>query len=117
MKIVMQENETETGTKGGKEDCRDTFCEVKANNHKNQPYRKARLNTNELEGSPVHTQNRFQSLENTIETKIQRGQITNNTRYTTIIAGDSILKNLRGHKMSKASQVKVSTWMHYKRYV
>ena len=117
MKILMQENEAQISTNGGKDDCRDTFCQVKAKNHKNQPYRKGQLNTNELEGSPVHTQNRFQSLENTIETKIQRGQITNNTRYTTIIAGDSILKNLRGHKMSKASQVKVSTWMHYKRYV
>ena len=110
MKILMQENEAEISTNGRKDHCRDTFCQVKAKNHKNQPYRKGRLNTNELEGSPVHTQNRFQSLENTIETEIQRGQITNNTRHTTIIAGDSILKNLKGHKMSKGNQVKVSTF-------
>ena len=110
MEILMQENETEISKNGGKDDCRDTFCQVKAKNHKNQPYRKGRLNTNELDGSPVHTHNRFQSLENTLETEIQRGQITNNTRHTTIIAGDSILKNLKGHKMSKVSRVKVSTF-------
>ncbi|XP_068680373.1 uncharacterized protein [Montipora foliosa] len=68
------------------------------------------MNKCSLAGSPVLIQNRFQSLENTTETEIQRGQITNNTRHTTIIAGDSILKNLRGHKMSKVSQVKVSTF-------
>ena len=56
------------------------------------------------------TQNRFQSLENATETKISRGQITNNIRHTIIIAGDSISKNLRDHKMSKVSQVNVFTF-------
>ncbi|XP_044167638.1 uncharacterized protein LOC122951675 [Acropora millepora] len=110
MKILMHENGTEISRKGGKDDRRDNFCQVKAKKHKNQPYRKCQLNTNELRGSPVLTQNRVQSLENTTETEIQRGQIINNTRHTTIVAGDSILKNLRGHKMSKVSQVKVSTF-------
>ena len=114
MKIVRQENETEISSKGENDDSRDNCC-LKTKSHKNQPYRNGRLNSNEqmlssLAGSPVLIQNRFQSLENTTETEIQRGQITNNTRHTTIIAGDSILKNLRGHKMSKVSQVKVSTF-------
>ena len=69
MKIVMQENEAKIDTKGGKSDCRDRFCQVKAKNHKNQPYRKGRLNTHELQGSPVLTQSRFQSPKNTIEKK------------------------------------------------
>ena len=114
MKIVTQENETEISSKGENDDSRDNCC-PKAKSHKNQPYRNGRLNSNEqmltsLAGSPVLIQNRFQSLKNTTETEIQRGQITNNTWHTTIIAGDSILKNLRGHKMSKVSQVKVSTF-------
>ncbi|XP_068690665.1 ELKS/Rab6-interacting/CAST family member 1-like [Montipora foliosa] len=114
MKIVTQENETEISSKGENDDPRDNCC-LKAKSHKNQPYRNGRLNSNEqmltsLAGSPVLIQNRFQSLENTTETEIQRGQITNNTRHTTIIAGDSILKNLRSHKMSKVSQGKVYTF-------
>ena len=59
MKIVMQENEALIDTKGGKGDCRDSFCQVKAKNHKNQLCRKGRLNTHELEGSTLLTQNRF----------------------------------------------------------
>ena len=55
-------------------------------------------------------QNGFQSLENKTEREIQRGQITNKTQHTTIITRDSTLKNLRGHKMSKVSNVRVSTF-------
>ena len=119
MKIVMQENETEFSTTGGKDDCRDNFCQVRAKNHKNQPYRKARLNTNEPKGSTMLTQNRFQSLENTRETEIQRGKNANKfTAHNHYYRGFQIEKSKRSQNVQgQPSRPIYLFWFHYKRNV
>ena len=71
--------------------------------HKTKPNRKGKENLKS--GTTAH-QNRFQLLENTLETtrdenNAENGEREGNPACTTIIAGDSILKHLKAHKMSK----------------
>ena len=81
--------------------------------HKTNPNRKGKEN---LKRSTIALQNRFQVLENTLETTTDKGNAEDsdrddNSACLTIIAGDSVLKHLKAHKMSKDNnKVRVSTF-------
>ena len=81
--------------------------------HKTNPNRKGKGN---LKRSTIALQNRFQVLENTLETTSDKnnaedGDRDDNSACLTIIAGDSVLKHLKAHKMSKDNnKVRVSTF-------
>jgi len=69
-----------------------------------------------LKRGTIAHHNRFQVLENTLETTTDKsnaedGDRDDNPACLTIIAGDSVLKHLKAHKMSKDNnKVRVSTF-------
>ena len=94
---------------------------VPQRNSKSAAERQCQTNPNQkgkenLKRGTIALQNRFQVLENTLETitdksNAEDGGRDDNSACLTIIAGDSVLKHLKAHKMSKDNnKVRVSTF-------
>lgn len=81
--------------------------------HKTKPNRKGKEN---LKRDTIALQNRFQVLENSLETTTDKcnaedGDRDDKPACLTIIADDSVLKHLKAHKMSKDNnKVRVFTF-------
>ena len=104
MKIVMQENETEISSKGENDDCRESCCQVSPIERVGSTQMNLRLYwcSFKTDASPLRTRQEQKFKEAKLPTKHGTQLSSPEPSFT--------LKNLRGHKMSKVNQVKISTF-------